>query len=284
MIYPNPVSPTITECNECEDANVLAAYANNSFSKALDNIFHHPNVAPFVSKLLIQQLVTSAPSPAYIGRVAAVFNNNGQNVRGDLKAVITAILLDPEARGNVKTDPVYGKLREPVQLLTNLARLYPAKSYNGEEPSDGGLNETMKGMEQSPFYAPSVFNYYPPDYVVPGTPLLAPEFSLLNTGTGIKRINTLYILIFEGIAPNATDSLKGTSIDIGEITAYAAADASGNQLLDALNSKMMHGTLTPEQRSLVLNAVTIIPASDPVLRAKTAIYLIAASSQYQVQR
>jgi uncharacterized protein (DUF1800 family) len=284
LSYPNALHQNIPPCVNCDFLEEIDEYAHLSLHHALDNIFNHPNVAPFVSKLLIQQLVTSAPSPAYVGRVAAVFNNNGQNVRGDLKAVVTAILLDPEARGNVKTDPVYGKLREPVQLFTNLARLYPAKSFNGEEPSDGGLSETMKGMGQQPFYSPSVFNYYPPDYVVPGTTLTAPEFSLLNTGTGIKRINTLYILIFEGITPNATDSLKGTSIDIGEIAAYAAADASGNQLLDALNSKMLHGTLTPEQRSLVLNAVTVIPASDAVLRAKTAIYLIAASSQYQVQR
>jgi hypothetical protein len=201
-----------------------------------------------------------------------------------LRAVITAILLDPEARGNFKNDPVYGKLREPVQLMTNIARMYNAKSFNGEEPSDGGLSETMRGMGQIPFYAPSVFNYYPPDYIVPGTTLLAPEFSLLNTGTGIKRINTLYILIFEGITPNATDSLKGTSIDVGEIVPFSVADATGNQLLDAVNTKMLHGTLTPELRTLILNAVLTVPASDPVLRAKTAIYLVAASSQYQVQR
>jgi uncharacterized protein (DUF1800 family) len=89
---------------------------------ALDNIFYHPNVAPFISKLLIQQLVTSNPTPAYVGRVSAVFNNNGQGARGDLKAVIRAILLDPEARGNNKTDPDFGKLREPVLYLTNVLR------------------------------------------------------------------------------------------------------------------------------------------------------------------
>ncbi len=282
--YPNAVNPNIPACADCTDATRTALYANDSFNKALDNIFYHPNVAPFISKLLIQHLVTSDPSPAYVGRVAAVFNNNGQNVRGDLQAVIRAILLDPEARGNFKTAPRYGKLREPVQLLTNIARHYNPKSFNREELSDGGLSETMRGMGQPPFHAPTVFNYYPPDYIVPGTTLLAPEFNLLNTGTGIKRINALYILIFEGIAPNATDSLKGTSIDIGEIVPFAAADATGNQLLDALNTKMMHGTLTPELRSLILNAVKAVPASDPILRAKTAIYLIAASSQYQVQR
>ncbi|HEX8367213.1 MAG TPA: DUF1800 domain-containing protein [Pyrinomonadaceae bacterium] len=282
--YPNAVNQNIPACSDCSDPTRTWIYGSDTLQQAMNNIFYHPNVAPFVSKLLIQHLVTSDPSPAYVGRVAAVFNNNGSNVRGDLRAVVSAILLDPEARGNFKSDPRYGKLREPVQLVTNIARHYNAKSYNGEEPSDGGLSETMRGMGQTPFYAPSVFNYFPPDYIVPGTTLLAPEFNLLNTGTGIKRINTLYILIFEGIAPNATDSLKGTSIDVGEMVPFAVADATGNQLLDAVNTKMMHGTLAPELRSLILNAVLTVPASDPVLRAKTAIYLTAASSQYQVQR
>ncbi|HEX8249481.1 MAG TPA: DUF1800 domain-containing protein [Pyrinomonadaceae bacterium] len=284
LIYPNAINQNIPACSDCTDSTRTWIYANDTLQQAMNNIFYHPNVAPFVGKLLIQHLVTSDPSPAYVGRVAAVFNNNGQNVRGDLRAVVSAILLDPEARGNFKSDPRYGKLREPVQLLTNIARHYNAKSYNGEELSDGGLSETMRGMGQTPFYAPSVFNYFPPDYIVPGTTLLAPEFNLLNTSTGIKRINTLYILIFEGIAPNATDSLKGTSIDVGEMVPFSVADATGNQLLDAVNTKMMHGTLTPELRSLILNAVLTVPASDPILRAKTAIYLTAASSQYQVQR
>ncbi|HEY0049763.1 MAG TPA: DUF1800 domain-containing protein, partial [Pyrinomonadaceae bacterium] len=282
--YPNAINQNIPACSDCTDSTRTWIYANDTLQQAMNNIFYHPNVAPFVSKLLIQHLVTSDPSPAYVGRVAAIFNNNGQNVRGDLRAVVSAILLDPEARGNFKSDPRYGKLREPVQMVTNIARHYNAKSYNGEELSDGGLGETMRGMGQTPFYAPSVFNYFPPDYIVPGTTLLAPEFNLLNTSTGIKRINTLYILIFEGITPNATDSLKGTSIDVGEMVPFSVADATGNLLVDAVNTKMMHGTLTPELRSLVLNAVKTVPASDPVLRAKTAIYLVAASSQYQVQR
>jgi uncharacterized protein (DUF1800 family) len=284
LSYPNAINQNIPACSNCTDTTQTWIYANDTLQQAMNNIFYHPNVAPFVSKLLIQHLVTSDPSPAYVGRVAAVFNNNGQNVRGDLRSVISAVLLDPEARGNFKTDPRYGKLREPVQLLTNIARLYNPKSYNGEEQSDGGLGETMRGMGQTPYYAPSVFNYYPPDYVVPGTNLFAPEFNLLNTGTGIKRINTLYNLIFEGIAPNATDAPKGTSIDVGEMVPFSISDATGNQLIDALDTKMLHGTMPPELRTLILNAVTVVPASDPVLRAKTAIYLIAASSHYQVQR
>ena len=119
-------------------ATALAAvqtYANNSLERAIDNLFNHPNVGPFVGKILIQHMVTSDPTPAYVSRVAAKFNDNGFGVRGDMKAVIKAILLDPEARGDIKTDPNFGKLREPVQLMTNFARTFNVRSgkRNGPE-------------------------------------------------------------------------------------------------------------------------------------------------------
>jgi hypothetical protein len=284
LSYPNAVNPTIPACPSCATTEEAAVYAKNSLEQALDNIFYHPNVPPFVSKLLIQHLVTSDPSPAFVERVANVFANNGQNIRGDLKAVVRAILLDPEARGNVKTAPRYGKLREPVQLVSNLARLFPAKSWDGNSLSDGGLSDSMVKLAQNPFYSPTVFNYYSPDYIVPGTTLLAPEFQILNTTSAINRTNFIYLLVFEGITPNATDSLRGTSLDLSEPLSFAEADASGNQLLDYLNTKMMHGTLSAEHRSAVLSAISAVPANNPLLRTKTAIYLLAASSQYQIQR
>lgn len=282
--YPNAVHATIPACQNCSTNEEITAYANDSLNKAIENIFNHPNVAPFIGKLLIQHLVTSDPSPAYIARVSAAFNNNGSNVRGDMKAVIRAILLDPEARGNLKTAPRYGKLREPVQLITNLTRIFPAKSFNGEDLSDGSLGNYTKKLGQNPFYSDTVFNYFPPDYIVPGTTILAPEFGLLNTGTAINRTNLLYLLIFEGLTPTATDSLKGTSLDFSEIIPYSENDPSGGQLIDILNFKMMHGAMTTEQRNSILPAVLAIPAGNPLLRVRTAVYLIAASSQYQVQR
>jgi uncharacterized protein (DUF1800 family) len=282
--YPNAVSQTINACTNCKTAQQTTEYAIDSLNKAIDNIFYHPNTAPYISKLLIQHLVTSDPSPAYVGRVAAIFNNNGQNIRGDLKSVVKAILLDPEARGNLKTAPRYGKLREPVQLLTNLGRIFPAKSWNGSQLSDGGLSTFCDKMGQNPFYSPTVFNYFPPDYIVPGTTILAPEFNILNTGTGVNRINNLYFLVFEGLAPNATDAFFGTSLDVSEVVPYAQADQTGNQLLDFLNTKMLHGAMSLAHRTSILSAVTAVPADNPLLRARTAIYLIAASSQYQVQR
>jgi hypothetical protein len=282
--YPNAVNPTIPACADCTTTTATENYANQSLNQALDNIFNHPNLPPFISKLLIQHLVTSDPSPAYVGRVAAVFANNGQNIRGDMKSVIRAILLDPEARGNLKTAPRYGKLREPVQLVTTLGRLFPAKSWDGLTLSDGGLSTQMIKMSQNTFYSPTVFNYFTPDFIVPGTTLNAPEFQLLNTSSAISRTNFLYTLIFEGIPPNATDSLRGTSLDINEAQPFAEADTSGGQLLDYLNTKMMHGTLSAEHRAAILTAVLAVPPNNPNLRTKTAIYLLAASSQYQIQR
>lgn len=282
--YPSVVNRDLGACPNCTTPAETAAYANSSLDQALDNIFHHPNVPPFVSRLLIQQFVTSDPSPAYVDRVAAVFENNGGGTRGDLKAVIRAILLDPEARGDVKTAPRYGKLREPVQIVTNLGRLFPARSWDGQATTDGGLSGPMAKIGQNPFYSPSVFNYFPPDYIVPGTTLNAPEFAILNTSLAINRTNFLYVLLFDGFTPNVTDSLRGISLDLSEAAVHAGADATGEQLIDHLNRTMLHGTMTAAHRASLLTALEPIPSSNPSLRVKQAVYLIAASSQYQVQR
>lgn len=274
LAYPNAVSPTIA-------ANQNGA---NEMNQALDNIFNHPNVAPFVSRYLIQQMVTSDPTPAYIGRVAAVFNNNGSNVRGDLKAVIRAILLDPEARGSVKTDPNYGKLREPVQLATNLFRQFSVRSADGAGESDGYVNPQVTTMGQNAFNSPTVFNYYSPDYTVPGTALNGPEFGIMTTGTAIARANFMNTFVFGRVSGGTNNAPFGTSIDLSETQALAALDASGNRLLDFLNAKMMHGTMSAQMKNTILTAVLATPAADALTRAKTAIYLVATSSQYQVQR
>lgn len=274
----------IPECADCATPEATSNYAYASLNAAIDNIFNHPNVGPYVGRLMIQQLVTSDPSPAYVERVAGVFNNNGQNVRGDMRAVIRAILLDPEARGDVKTAPRYGKLREPVQLMTNLGRNFPARSWDGESLTDGGLSDPMKKLGQNPFNSPTVFNYYPPDFIVPGTSLNAPEFALLNTSLATNRTNFLYVLIFDGYTPNATDSLRGTSLDLTEAIDAAVADPTGNRLVELLNFRMLHGTMSAEHRSSLLTAILAVPETSPTLRAKQAVYLVAASSQFQIQR
>ncbi|MEO7672984.1 MAG: DUF1800 family protein, partial [Pyrinomonadaceae bacterium] len=194
LTYPGSTATmNIAACANCTTLPAIATYANSSLTQTLDNIFNHPNVGPFVSKILIQHMITSDPTPAYIGRIAAVFNNNGAGVRGDLKAVVRAMLLDPEARGDAKTDPNYGKLREPVQLFTNVARAFDVSNAAGTGQSDGVFyspnNNLLTTMAQSAFYSPTVFNYYSPEYKIPGTTLLGPEFNLMTTGTAIARAN-----------------------------------------------------------------------------------------------
>ncbi len=256
---------------------------NTDLTQALDNVFHHPNVAPFVSRRLIQHLVTSDPSPAYIGRVAAVFNNNGAGVRGDLRAVVRAILIDPEARGDKKTDPFYGKLREPVQYATNLLRHFDVRSADRAQLSDGVITSLPVLMGQNPFNSNTVFNYYPPDYIVPRTTLNAPEFGVMTTTTAIARTNVCTTLIY-GTIPVGQDIPLGTSIDFNYLTQLAAADSSGNRLMDELSRKLMHGTMSAPTRERILSVVTLIPFLQTKTRAQTALFLTASSSQYQIQR
>jgi hypothetical protein len=228
---------------------------------------------------------TTFPSPAYVQRVANVFANNGSNVRGDLKAVVKAILLDPEARGNVKTAANYGKLREPVLYTTNIMRQFGVKSADGLALSDGVVNQFTSAMGQSVFRSPTVFNYYPPDYLVPGTTTLAPEFAIMTTGTTISRTNFMNTMVYGRIASNPAGNIPvGTAINLTEMQALAAADATGNRMMDALNASMMHGTMPAAMRSSILGAVTTYAAADTLNRAKAAIYLVATSSQYQIQR
>jgi uncharacterized protein (DUF1800 family) len=271
--------------------------------RALDNIFHHPNVGPFISKLLIQQLVTSNPTPAYVGRVAAKFNDNGAGIRGDMKAVVRAILLDPEARGNLKTDPDYGHLREPVLLATNLLRPFSPASQAGAAAicngqSDGVLNPATMPLDQDVWNPPTVFNYYPMDYVIPGTNLAGPEFGIMSTGTALKRIN----LVNQFVAPNNNPAVPGipintaqpatnpnysqcgTRIDLARLQSLITADPTGNSLVDTLNRELLHGSMSPGMRANILSAVQTVASNLPVKRARTALYLVATSSQFQVQR
>jgi uncharacterized protein (DUF1800 family) len=281
--YPGSTTTNVAPCTGCA-GQAIVNYANNSLNQALDNIYNHPNVAPFVSRFLIQQLVTGDPTPAYVARVAAVFNAN-RTSQTQMKEVVKAILLDPEARGDVKTEPRYGKLREPVQFLTNIARNFDVRSADRTAQSDGVLTTETNSMGQVAFMSPTVFNFYPPDYIVPGTSFNGPEFGLFTTGTSIARANLINTLIFNRIEVNATRNVtRGTSISLADLQQIADADPSCASLMDALNTRMMHGAMPPEMRQTIQFAVTTVPASNPLLRAQRAVYLVATSSQYQVQR
>ncbi|MEA2173697.1 MAG: hypothetical protein QOD00_1289 [Blastocatellia bacterium] len=280
------------------NGQVLPAGQNSTqdLNAAIDNIFNHPNVGPYIGKELIHHLVTSNPSPAYVGRVAAVFNNNGAGVRGDMKAVIAAILLDPEARGDIKTDPNYGHLREPVLYITNLLRAFNATS-DFDISGSNSYGQTVNGtfvvysngtanypatMDQDLFRSPTVFNYFPADYVMPGTTdVLGPEFGILSATTTLKRANFVNTLVFSGITPSAPDKPTGTQLDFSN---WQSQGGNPAQLVDSLNALMMHGAMSSGMRSAIVQNVSNISASNPLLRAQTAVYLVATSAQYQVER
>lgn len=301
LTYPGSTTTNVAACANCTTMANVNIYANASLDQALDNIFNHPNLGPYVGKILIQQLVTSDPTPAYVGRVAAAFNDNGFGVRGDMKSVIRAILLDPEARGDAKTDPNFGKLREPFQFATNLSRSFGVRSADTQAQSDGyfmGRGE-YTGMGQLPFQSPTVFNYYPPSYVIPGTALLGPEFALMTTGTTIQRTNFVYRFTYTTtgtpaipvpIAVSQPNAPNGTSLDFSDLQALSAADPTGNSLVDELDRRMMHSTMSAQMKSSILTAVTAVTqsatptAAQTLARVQQAVYLVATSSQYQVQR
>jgi hypothetical protein len=251
---------------------------------ALDNIFNHPNVGPFICKQLIQHLVTSNPSPAYVGRVTSAFNNNGAGVRGDMKTVIIAILTDSEARCDdpatcaARTDVNYGHLREPVLFITNVLRAFNASS-------DGiSLVDRGKTMGQEVLMSPSVFNYYRPGYIVPGTTVLGPEFTIQSSSSAINRANFVNTMVFSRI--DVTGS-TGTQINLSGMQGLSQSDSTGGLLADELNRLLMHNTMSSLMRARILQTIAALPsatAADHLKRAQWVIYLVLSSSQYQVAR
>jgi uncharacterized protein (DUF1800 family) len=250
--------------------------SDQDLTDALDNIFNHPNVGPFIGKQLIQHLVTSNPSAAYVARVSAVFADDGSGVRGNLAAVVRAILSDPEARGDQPASNEYGRLREPALFITSVLR-----SLGGQ--SDGVyLRSASSGMGQ-PIYSPeTVFNFYPPSYQIPGTQTLAPEFGIANAATALARANFLNTVIMQsGAAPDATvTGSTGTSISL---TPFASTTDPA-ALIGQLNQTLMHGSLPSDASNIILAAVQASTSTDPTAPARAASYLILSSAQYQVER
>jgi uncharacterized protein (DUF1800 family) len=247
-------------------------------ANALDNIFNHPNVGPFISLRLIQHLVTSNPSPGYVSRIAAVFANNGQGVRGDLSAVVRAILEDTEARGAAPASDVFGHLREPALFITSALR-----SLGGQ--SDGVLLRSASSAMGQPIFDPeTVFSFYPPSYQIPGTPTLAPEFGIDNAATALARANFVNTVIMQGgAAPDPTVSgSTGTTINLTPL--LSASDNTA--LIAQLNQTLMHGSLSADASNIILSAANTIAAAstDPLAAPRAASYLMLTSAQYQVER
>lgn len=246
--------------------------AEEDLNGALSNIFNHPNAGPFVCRQLIQHLVTSDPSPAYVSRIATVFANNGSGVRGDMQAVIRAILEDTEARAG-DTDPTYdgGHLREPILWITNFFR---AVGFTNTDPNSSyySLSNYSNNLNQRPYRSGSVFNFFPPSYVIPQTTLNAPEFDLENTASSILRLSLADSMVNNKITSFTVDlSATGT---LGQIAAASPAN-----LVDTLGTMFMHGQMPTDMRTEIINTISGLSTAQQV---RVATYLVITSSQYKV--
>jgi uncharacterized protein (DUF1800 family) len=263
---------------------------NGDLKIALDTLFNHPNLPAFFSKQMIQHLVTSNPSPGYVSRVATVFKDNGQGVRGDLKAVITAILLDPEARDSATdlSNPQYGKVREALLRYTEWARAFTAQSRTGSYYL-GSTEDPIWGLGQMSLRSPSVFNWFAPGYVPPGTSidlagLVAPEMQMTNVTTVVGYLNYMQ---------NAVSADANGGPDV--FSSYGAElnlAATPGPLLDRVNLLLMGGEMDSTLYSEILSAISAIPvptgdqnAINAALaaRVETAIYLTMASPSFCAQ-
>jgi len=257
---------------------------------ALDTLFNHPNTGPFISRQLIQRLVTSNPSPAYVQRVAGVFNNNGAGVRGDMAAVITAILMDPEARSaSVASDPAYGKLREPVLRMTHMLRAFNSTSTTGKWQVRSTSANTSLG--QSPLNASSVFNFWRPGYVPPATTALggrglaAPEFQIVNEVTNAGYVNTITQVVNTGLG-------VGNDVRLSTSNEILLAEKP-DQLADRLNRVLLSGQMSAALRKRVIDSVNSYAVSSTdanqaaqarTNRVKAALLIVMTSPEYLVQK
>lgn len=268
---------------------------------ALDTIFNHPNVGPFIGKQLIQRLVTSNPSPAYVARVSAAFNDNGLGVRGDLRAVIKAILLDDEARSPAGlTQQGFGKLREPMLRFVQWGRTFGLNSTFGSWKI-GNLSDPGSRLGQSPLRSPSVFNFFRPGYVPPSTALassgaVAPEFQLVNESSVGGYLNYMQSIIKEGIFVNAPDlpnngsnGNNGRDIKPAYTTELSLAP-DADALVARINLLMCAGQLSATTVKVISDAlkttnITTASTTDAKLnRVAAAIFLAMASAEYLVQK
>lgn len=274
---------------------------------ALDTLFNHPNVGPFIGKQLIQRLVSSNPSPAYVNRVTQAFNDNGAGVRGDMKAVIRAILLDPEARERRTSDLTAGRIREPVLRVAQLMRAFNAQSHSGEWKV--GWTESPGTLNQMPYRSPSVFNFYRPGYTpantaASGAGLVAPEMQILNESSLAGISSYLY---------NATGAWNGSTSGVGDgitvpdptdpdktirkreihfdFTALAALAEQPEALVEHVDRLLLGGQMRADTRRSIIDGIKRAEyvrnrTRDQVNlnRARLAVYLAVMSTDYQVQK
>ena len=281
--------------------------AAQGLEAVLDSLMAHPNMAPFIGKQLIQFFVTSNPSAAYVRRVAQAFTAGshadglgspiGSGQRGDLRATIAAVLLDPEARTDAAVENArYGRLREPAQIVAGAIR-----ALEGFTDGDAvGPEWAWSGMMGQPaFTAPSVFNFYPPDFPVVGTSLVAPQMGSESLTTALARINYGNALLYwwgeRGVTPNPTiPHAFGTRINLAEWERLLTTEDDSAAALAQIDMLLLGGQLAADEKTAILAAMDAWNAGMTWLekensswrkeRIKTAFYLVLASPAYQIQR
>ncbi len=263
-----------------------------SLQVALDRLFNHPNVGPFVGKQLIQRLVTSNPSPNYVARVSAAFNNDGQGVRGDMKAVIRAIYLDPEARDMAKlADPQAGKLREPVLRMANWMRAANVTSSSGRFLI-GATDDPGSSLGQTPMRSPSVFNFYRPGYLPPNTSigsagLVAPEMQITHETSVAGYLNTMRSAVQSGFGSNNPRDVQPNYTEL--LVLANTPDA----LVEQVNLLLTYGQMSAALKAQIRDAVTsvTIPTNNAANadtarrnRVMLALFLTLAAPEYLNQK
>jgi uncharacterized protein (DUF1800 family) len=253
----------------------------DSLRLALDAIFAHPNVAPFIGRQLILRLVCSNPSPAYVTRVATVFNNDGTGVKGNLKAVVKAILLDDEARGAARlADPAFGKQREPILRLAAWARAFKADSANNTW-TVGNTSDPASRLGQSPLRSSSVFNFFRPGYVPPNSAigtagLVAPEFQITNESSVVGYVNFMQTTVSKGAGDVKAD--YSSLMPLADNT---------QSLLDELNLVLAAGQLSTATLALMKGAVDTLASGTDAARLNriyAALVLVLAAPEFIIQK
>jgi uncharacterized protein (DUF1800 family) len=243
----------------------------------IDNLFNHPNVGPFIGRQLIQRLVTSNPSPAYVERVARAFNGDGTGIRGDMGEVIRAVLLDPEATAPPGASAEFGKLREPVVRYVSLLRQFGANSSDGFIANTGYLLQALG--KQHPLSAPSVFNFYLPAHSPAGeianSNLVAPEFQITTSNSIVGLSNFIDLVVLGDYVTDAPEPFASVSLDFDDYTALAA---NVTDLIDRLDIVLMGGTLDPATREAIQAVLGDI--EDLGIRTRVAVYLFLISPDY----
>lgn len=245
--------------------------AQQDLAAALHAVFERPSVAPFVSKQLIQHLVTSNPSAAYIARVAKVFENDGKGVRGNLEEVVRQILIDPEARsGDDPANPAspnFGHLREPVLFIANLLR-----GLNGSFSTPTYIAAASAVLGQNVLNAPSVFSYFPPNFQIAGG-AYAPEFALYNTQQSIDRTSTINSAMY------AQKLDLGTKFDLSQWAGWANSP-NPERLLYYIDLVFFHQSMSAAPHSAIVEA--IVPEGTPLGKAQAGLYIALTSSEFNI--